>query len=213
MYLFKYKMTTICVPSECTLHEAIRRSNQCDTQTTILLKKGEYDIKARRSLICIQKYLIITKPVCILGDNSILNGGLFIPEQIQGAIHIENIHIRHKLGSGIIARSSFTAKNISIRACLDDGILIHGSSVTSTCTNLKIQNCLESGLTLEGGATTHLNGLNTIIQHNTCGISVCHSALSVVKIEYPITKETISKHNIYNLKAIGCASLSQIQNI
>ena len=49
-------MTTICVPSDCTLHEAIRRSNQCDTQTTILLKKGEYDIKARRSLICIQKY-------------------------------------------------------------------------------------------------------------------------------------------------------------
>ena len=119
-------MTSIYVPSDCTLKEAILRSNRCDTQTTIFLEKVIYDIQARRSLICVQKYLIITKPVCIIGNDSIINGGLFISDNIEGDIYLENLHISHRLGTGIIGKSSFVVKNVSIRNCEDDGILLYG---------------------------------------------------------------------------------------
>jgi len=203
----------IYVPTDCTLHEAIRRSNQCNTQTIILLEPGEYDIKAHCSLVCIQKYLIITKPVCILGNCSIFNGGLFILDKIEGEIYIENVSICHKQGSGIIAESSFTVNNVCIRACQDDGILIRGNSVKCKCTNVRIRNCLESGLTLEGSSTVYIDGLNTFIKYNTCGISVCHSTISVVNVQHPLTKETISNHNFYNFKVFGCANLTQIKNV
>jgi len=206
-------MLTICVPSDCTLKEAILRSNRCDTQTTIFLEKGRYDIEARRSLICVQKYLIITKPVCIIGNNSIINGGLFIPDNIKGNVYFEDLCISHKLGTGIIGKSSFVVKNVSIQNCEDDGILLYGPSVTTTCTNLRVLDCRGIGISSENGANVVINGIRTKFNGNAYGIVVCYSSTSQIKIEYPLLKESISSNNEYNLKAFGCASLRQIQNV
>lgn len=206
-------MTSIYVPSDCTLKEAIFRSNRCDTQTTIFLEKDIYDIQARRSLICVQKYLIITKPVCIIGNDSIINGGLFISDNIEGNIYLENLHISHRLGTGIIGKSSFIVKNVSIRNCEDDGILLYGPSVNTTCTNVQVLNCRGIGISSENGANVVIGGIRTKINGNTYGIVVCYSSISQIKIEYPLTKESISSNNEYNLKAFGRANLYQIQNV
>lgn len=209
-------MEILYVPADFTLKEAIARSNECETETTIFIETNNYNIEDRLSLNCIQNYLIIKTPVHIIGNNSTINGGIFIPQKIKENIFIEDLNIFNDNGTGIIVKSSCQLKNITIQNCEDDGILIYGPYVHCICTNIRVSNCKGNGIASENGAIVEINGINTKFSKNLCGMAVCHSSTlndSQINIEYPLTKEDISTNNKFNLNAIGNADLYQIQNI
>ena len=98
-----------------TLNEAYERIQKI-ALTTIVLGQGEHSVDGGR--------LGIKCPVNIVGSPDVLDkstiivqGGIYIYENINGTVHVEHLTIRGSKDSGVYGWSSFTLNDLIIEQC------------------------------------------------------------------------------------------------
>ena len=190
----------IHVPENCkTLKEAVERVHGDDGLTTIVVGAGEHQIDGI--------YLEVSSAMNIVGDPGVprsgivVVGGIKINEDIEGNCHLQHLTLRQAKATGVYAASSFTMEDVLVEQCDHDGVFVVGTNTVGRCTNVEVHRCKESGMIVLEGGSIILSGPKTMVSHNctkgfdsTYGLKVFGN-INNIRIEYPLTKEKVSKNN------------------
>jgi len=215
--------SSIRVPDDCTLNEAVNRVNESNGRlTTIVVGEGTHVIDDSNGGRL--NYLTLNCPMTIVGvapsdiKNIVVLGGITIPSNIQGNIHIEHLTIRQSTGSGVRGSSSFTLKDVVIEQCSSSGVYAFGSTTVARCTNVTVRRCRREGVQVCDGQGTltdctvvecgwsgiessnngviHIEGESTIVTGNCTDYEereeneygLCARISSVIILHTPLTK-------------------------
>jgi hypothetical protein len=222
--------SAIRVPDDCTLNEAVNRVNESNGRlTTIVVGEGTHVIDDSNGGRL--NYLTLNCPMTIVGvapadiKNIVVLGGITIPSNIQGNIHIEHLTIRQSTGSGVRGSSSFTLKDVVIEQCSSSGVIAFGSTTVARCTNVTVRRCRREGVQVCDGQGTltdctvaecgwsgiessnngviHIEGESTKVTRNCTDYEereeneygLCARSRAVIILHSPLTKGIICWHN------------------
>jgi hypothetical protein len=182
----------------------------------IILSEGEHQMPT---------YAKISSALKIVGEPNVdpkkivVLGGFHINKGVKGHVHLENMTICHSRGSGIVAMSSFSVKDVIIEKCDTHGMVVKGSSVRGRCTNIKVLDCGRNGVIALNGGAIKFDGRKTSICGNCLkggnsdyGLNVFGSISSTIQFVDPLTKEIVSKNN-YGGGNWGCQKIVTEMNV
>ena len=189
------------VPEDCrTLEEAVKRVQEDNRLTTIVLGKGEHQIDG--------EYLKISSTVKIVGrpdvpkEEIMVVGGIWfdVKKGIEENCHLQHMILRQAKNNGVFGESSFTMKDVIVEQCGQSGVIVLGTGVVGRCTNVEVRHCEQSGVVAAMGGSMTLFGAKTTVHHNCTttsynyGLKVCSSS-STIQLVFPLTKEEVSIDN------------------
>jgi hypothetical protein len=190
----------IVVPDDFqTLEEAVDSVRGDDRLTTIVVRKGTYNVGTPPRFGGV---LSIRFPMTIIGEGKVvINGGLDI-EIPQGDVHIQNVILCQSQGVGVgfyhlpygvRGLGHLSLENVTVQKAFGfGGIVVDNIDTTCEFTNVKVLECLGEGLALSNASVT-LKGAATEIFNNNFGVIVDYR--SQLELEYPLTKEKVFYHN------------------
>tara|TARA_B110001452_G_scaffold140021_1_gene116362 strand:+ start:928 stop:1599 length:672 start_codon:yes stop_codon:yes gene_type:complete len=194
------RVPALFVPGDCkTLEEAAERVKQDPRITTIVLGKGEHQLK--------HFFFYISSAMTIVGrpdvpkEDIVVVGGIWIMEGIQGNCHLQHLTLRQSYWSGVVGASSFTMNDVLVEQCRCHGVSASGTGVVGRCTNVEVRQCGLSGMVAYDGASITLIGPKTTVHHNcTRGDSTEYGlkvggSFSAIQLVPPLTEQQASTDN------------------
>ena len=192
------KPLPLYVPEDCrTLTEAVKRVEQDQRITTIVLGKGGHQIDGG-DLKVVSAMSIVGRPD-LPKETIVVLGGIRFKRGIHGNCHLQHLTLRQANRSGVVGFSSFTMEDVLVEQC-GIGVFADGTGVVGRCTNLEVRQCGWSGVYASNGASITLIGAKTTVHHNCAygrnyGLRVQGSSSSTIGLVHPLTNEQVSLDN------------------